>query len=118
MRKRLLFLALSAWLANPAHAASVSRSFDVTNATGRAIGHLYVSPGGQSSWSTDVLGEGALTDGQSRRVTFNADEAQDEWDLKTVYTDGEEVVWQNYKLPKIRRLILKYEREHPSAATR
>ena len=67
---------------------------DVTNRTGFAIFHLYVSPGDSKSWQEDVLGTDVIADGDRMRVNLIGYDSPI-FDIKLVDEDGDSYTFWN-----------------------
>ena len=109
MKLRTLILAVTgaaALAASPALAAS--EIFTVVNSTGYDIREVYVAPTRNDSWEEDVLGADVLEDGQRTRIDFSRSEDACLWDMKVVYTDDDEAVWQGLDLCEISTVVLHY----------
>jgi hypothetical protein len=61
---------------------------DITNRTGYTIMYMYVSPASSTSWEEDVLGDGVLPDGETRRVNLNGYKSP-MFDIQLVDSDGD-----------------------------
>ena len=93
--------------ATPALAAS--EVFTVVNETGYDIREVYIAPTRNETWEEDILGVDVLTDGARTRIDFSNSEEACLWDMKVVYTDDEEAVWQGLNLCEISTVVLHYD---------
>jgi hypothetical protein len=67
---------------------------NVTNYTGKRITYIYAANNGKDNWSKDILLRGALNDGSDINLQVPAELGKTGlFDLKTVYADGTEFVW-------------------------
>lgn len=68
---------------------------DVTNNTGFAIWHLYVSPASASDWEEDLLGEEeVLENGRTKRITLTGYKSP-RFDVRAVDSDGDSYTRMN-----------------------
>ena len=79
-------IAVSLFAALPAKAAD--QDFTLNNHTGRIMKALFVSPVGQDSWGSDIMGSDVLADGASVDVKFERNEDQCNWDVRGEFEDG------------------------------
>lgn len=79
--------ALTLGFAAPAFADG---TFEMVNRTGYTITGVYAGPSNESAWGPNVL-ESTITDGQTLVVTLDTDGYGCIWDLKYVFSDGDEV---------------------------
>jgi hypothetical protein len=69
-------------------AAAADFYVDITNRTGYTIMYMYVSPEASTSWEEDVLGNGTLPDGETRRVNLHGYKSPI-FDIQLVDSDGD-----------------------------
>ncbi len=100
---------LTSFTSTAAHAAD--QDFRLVNATGYTIEQVYVSPRKSSDWEEDVLGRDVLADGERVDITFPKRENVCRWDLKVVYDDGEEAIWNDFNLCETSRITIHYNRK-------
>ncbi len=109
-----LFLALTL-----AVGASVLRAGDqdfvLVNRTGYDIDEVYLSPVKAKTWGDDVMGTDALVNGTKVTIEFARAATACKWDLKVVFSDQEEAVWEGFDLCQISEITLKYEGKTPTA---
>jgi hypothetical protein len=100
-------------------AASFAQVFDftLTNKTGYTIDEIYVTPADASHWGEDVLDVDTLANGKSVEIKFHPDYEKillafgvDLYDLKVVYADNSEDVWQDLKLEEIEKITLSLDK--------
>ena len=84
-------------LAAPAQ-AQMYEKISVTNSTGYTIAEIYMSPSRTYDWEEDILGRDLLDDGGVVEIDFRRSVETCDWDLKVVYGDGEEAVWDRLDL--------------------
>ena len=80
------------------------RSYPFYNYSGKTVKYLYITGGGMKSWGKDLLGKGVLKPGQHVSLRYSDD--VDYFDIKVVYSDGEEAIWWNYDYNGVWRLSL------------
>lgn len=86
------------------------QDFTITNETGYALKHIYVSESANEKWDEDILGRDVLEDGEEFELSFDKAEKTCKWDMKVIYDDGESAVWQNLNLCKISKLTLRWNK--------
>jgi hypothetical protein len=69
-------------------AAAADYYVDITNRTGYTIMYMYVSPAKSTKWEEDVLGDGVLPTGETRRVNLTGYRSPI-FDIKLVDSDGD-----------------------------
>ncbi len=94
--------------ATPALAAQ--QDFSLENSTGYTIAQVFVSAATTNDWEEDVLGEDVLPTGESVDITFSASENACRFDLKVIYDDEEEAVWEGLNLCSISTVEIRYNR--------
>ncbi len=87
----------------------MARNFTITNRTGYLIDQIYLSPSGDSSWESDLLGEYTLPDGDLYDITLYREEPAETWDLKIVFDDDEEDVWSGVAIGGATNITLSYD---------
>lgn len=78
--------------------AQMYEKITIQNSTGYTIAQVFVSPTSASDWEEDVLDVDVLPDGQDVEVDFRRAANTCDWDLKVVYEDGEEAIWDGLNL--------------------
>lgn len=96
---------------DPIAAHAGDQDFKLVNATGYTIEQVYVSPIKSSDWEEDVLGRDVLSDGENVHIRFPKRENVCRWDLKVVYDDGEEAIWNDFNLCETSRITIHYNRK-------
>lgn len=89
--------ALSVSAAGPV-LAQLYEKITILNSTGYTISEIYISPSSAASWQEDVLDPDILRDGREVTIDFRRAANTCDWDLKVVYDDGEEAVWDGLDL--------------------
>ena len=91
------------------------QDFVLVNKTGYDIGEVYVAPANQKEWGEDVMGKDTLDNGDKVNIEFSHKEKECLWDMKIIFSDKEEAVWEDFDLCKVREITLRYEGKHPTA---
>ena len=89
--------ALAALSATPV-LAQMYEDITIENSTGYTISEIYISPARSSEWEEDVLDWDVLQNGQEVKIDFKRSANTCDWDLKVVYSDGDEAVWDGLDL--------------------
>ena len=89
--------ALAASVANPAN-AQMYEGITIENSTGYTITEIYLSPSRTSAWEEDVLDWDVLANGSEVEINLRRAENTCNWDLKVVYSDGDEAIWGGLNL--------------------
>ncbi len=98
-------------------AASVSAEnldFALVNKTGYVINEVYVSSAATNDWEEDVLGRDSFGNGDRVNIHFDRGSSGCNWDMKVVYEDEEEAVWERLDLCEISSVTLRYDRNKGS----
>ena len=117
LSKRLLsILGLVSVLAIGATALRAGdQDFVLVNKTGYDIDEVYVAPANEKEWGQDVMGKDTLDNGDKVTIEFSHKEKECMWDMKIVFSDEEEAVWEDFDLCKVREITLRYEKKRPTA---
>ncbi|MBI1207205.1 MAG: hypothetical protein GC191_07940 [Azospirillum sp.] len=91
-----------------AHAQG-KQDFTLVNKTGYPIEKVYISAANTSDWEEDVMGQSILDNGASINMTFSGSKAC-KWDMKVVYDDGEEAIWNGFDLCQISKITIKWNK--------
>ena len=91
------------------------QDFVLVNRTGYGIDEVYLSPVKAKTWGDDVMGTDTLANGNKVTIEFAHNATACKWDMKIVFEDGEEAVWEGFDLCKVSEITLKYEGKHPTA---
>ena len=92
-----------------AHAENLD--FSLLNRTGYVISEVYVSSASSNDWEEDVMGSDVLANNESVDIEFEQGSKGCQWDMKVVYDDGEEAVWENLNLCSTSKVSLRYDRK-------
>lgn len=117
-RRSLTLFGLSVVLALTATVGLVragGQDFVLVNKTGYDIDEVYVAPANQKEWGEDVMGKDTLDNGDKVNIEFSHKEKECLWDMKIIFSDKEEAVWEDFDLCKVREITLRYEGKHPTA---
>lgn len=106
--KKIILGALLSTIVGAAFAGNAD--FTLVNRTGYAINEVFISPSKQSNWGKDRLGENQFMNGQSRKFKFG-DTKNCKQDIQVVFTDGDEVEWEDINLCEVNKVTLKYNKK-------
>ena len=101
---RIAFFAGALALLLPVAADAADQDFTLVNRTGYDIAEVYVSPAKSKNWEEDVMGDDVLEDQQSVPITFPGRGKICTYDLKVVFTDGDDAYWTNFDLCTISKI--------------
>lgn len=87
-----------------------STSFRLANATGSAISELYVSPTKSKTWGKDILGDHTIENGEAWKITVPQAKGRCMQDLKVVFDDNSEAIWESLDLCNLTKITLTYDR--------
>lgn len=93
------------------------QDFTLVNRTGTEIHKVFISPHHDDSWGEDILGRDTLDKGESVDIKFHRSETAEHWDLKIIDKEGNSIVWENFNLLKISKIVLRYEGNTATAET-
>jgi hypothetical protein len=111
MKLKHILAALALGFAPSLASAQALQDFAINNQTGYDIAQVYVSSAQTSDWEEDVLGADILPDDGTMTISFRSQPKICEFDLKVVYSDGEEAVWTSFDLCEISTVSLFYDRK-------
>ena len=104
---RIFAAALLLACTTAAHASDAD--FTLVNKTGYQVDSVYVEPSKSDSWGKDILGRGALADGESVDIAFAHSGSECIFDLKVVYQDGDSKEWNNIDLCKYEKISIYWD---------
>lgn len=119
--KRTLTLGLGLALILAIGASGINagdQDFVLVNKTGYDINNVYIAHAKDKTWGDDVMEDDVLEDGTKVNIHFPNKTTQCVWDMKIIFTDEEEAVWEGFDLCKISEITLKYEGKRPTAFTK
>jgi hypothetical protein len=108
MRAILSLAALAVSVLPSASAAQGVQDFKLKNRTGYVINEVYVAPTRSSDWEEDVLGRDVLDDGESVDIHFSPREDVCHYDIRVVYSDGDDAEWSDFNLCVVSKISLFY----------
>jgi hypothetical protein len=111
MRIAICLIAAAAIGGIASGAQAAEQDFALHNDTGYTIDKVFVSPVSKSSWGPDILGRDQLEDGQGVNITFRESTTACRWDLKVVYEDKDEAIWNDVNLCEISNVHLHWDRK-------
>ena len=106
---RMLWLAAFMVVAMAGTAFAGSQDFELENGTGRTIAYIYLSPSNENAWIyQDELGPNeVLRPGESLFITFSPRDNVRYWDIKVVYDNNKEDVWEDLDLYRIFNITIR-----------
>lgn len=107
---KVFAFALAVLLGTMGSAFAGKQDFTLTNATGYPIKHVYVAASSSDSWEEDVLGKDLLSEDEYVEISFDRGTPNCKWDMKVIYTDGDQAVWHGLNLCSISKVTLKWNR--------
>ncbi len=93
------------------HAQESQNDFTLVNKTGYTIEEVYVSAAKTNSWEEDILGQDVLKNGEEVNIKFTPKASVGKYDLKVVYDDKEEAIWNDFDLTTINKITIHYDRK-------
>ncbi|HEV7371318.1 hypothetical protein [Arenibaculum sp.] len=109
MRTVMVAMGVLGLAVSSAALAQGMQDFRLVNRTGYDIREVYVSPTSTDSWEEDVMGKDFFGNGTFVDINFHPATSACEYDLKVVYTDDEEAVWEDFDLCTITAITLFYD---------
>ena len=79
-------------------------NFQFKNFSGRTIMRLYVSQHNYRKWGEDMCGDSVLRNGEVASIRYN--DRSRYFDIKVVWMDGSDSIWENYDFKNMWRLTL------------
>ena len=112
----ILGLGLAVTLAiNPPVILAGDQDFVLINRTGYDIDEVYVALPNQKDWGEDIMESDTLDNGQKVTIQFSHKEKECNWDMRIVFSDGEEAIWEDFDLCTVSEITLRYEGKRPTA---
>lgn len=88
--------------------AQADNTFELTNKTGLEIASIQFGPYDTTDqWGPNAL-TAALADGQSAKLTFVPHTQAEDWDIRVVDSNGEEIIFYMVPVPTIKKVALRY----------
>ena len=113
----ILGLGLAVTLAiNPTVILAGDQDFVLINRTGYDIDEVYVALPNQKDWGEDIMESDTLDNGQKVTIQFSHKEKECNWDMRIVFSDGEEAIWEDFDLCAVSEITLRYEGKRPTAS--
>ena len=110
-----LVLGLAATLIAFSANAGAKQDFMLSNDTGYDIASVFISAANDGNWGADVMGQDILAKGAGTEIVFDQGDNTCNWDIKAVYSDGEEAIWHGLNLCEISKVTIHYD--HATDAT-
>ena len=106
---RMFLLAAFMVVAMAGTALAGSQDFELENGTGRTIAYIYLSPSNENAWIyQDELGPNdVLRPGESIFITFSPRDRVRYWDIKVVYDNNKEDIWEDLDLYRIFNITIR-----------
>lgn len=89
--------------------AQSDNDFTLVNKTGYTLESVFVSPNDTKEWGEDIMGKDVVKDDEEVKITFSPKAEATIYDLKVIYDDKTEVIWQDLELPKINKLTIHWD---------
>ena len=106
MRLNAIPLAAAMLAASFGIASASDADFTLRNKTGFQIDEVYVSRHSSSNWGRDIMGQDALDDGDSKKITFPHNSSACIFDIRVKYNDGDTAEWGSIDLCKYEKISL------------
>lgn len=91
---------------NASVSGSAQQNFTVVNSTSKTVLTLHVSAVTDENWGPDILGASVIQAGATANVTFPRTESQCNWDIRAVYTDGDDTEMRGVNLCQVATVTL------------
>jgi len=113
----ILGLGLAVTLAlNPVVILAGDQDFVLVNRTGYDIDEVYLALANQKDWGDDIMESDTLDNGQKVTIQFSHKEKECVWDMRIVFSDGEEAIWEDFDLCTVSEITLRYQGKRPTAS--
>ena len=106
---KITFIALIFSVALTGTAFAGRQDFTLVNLTGRDIINLYITPSDTFYWDNDILGLDILENGDSTHIRFSRKETDRYWDMKAIFSDGNDWVWEDIDLFSVSLITLRFD---------
>ena len=84
--------------------------FVLKNKTGYQIDEVYVSAASSKNWGKDIMGTGALANGEQVKIVFPHGNGACLFDIKVKYDDGSDAAWAEVDLCKWEAISLFWDK--------
>ncbi len=84
--------------------------FTLKNKTGYQIDEVYISLPSSKNWGKDIMGTGALADGERVKITFPHGNGACKFDIKVKYNDGDGSEWGGVDLCEFESVSLFWDK--------
>ena len=101
----LVFCSIIAMTASRIALAS-DADFKLVNKTGAQVDEVYVSKHSSDEWGKDILGRGALSDGEAVDISFPHGGSACHFDIKVKYQDGDTAEWGDVDLCQYEKITI------------
>lgn len=99
-----LFFAAAGAFANDA-------DFTLKNRTGYQNDEVYISLPSSKDWGNDIMGTGALGDGEGVKISFSHGNGDCKFDIKVKYNDGDASEWGGVDLCQYETVSLYWDKK-------
>lgn len=107
MRSLKMLLAAAFLMPVAAGAFASDADFKLNNKTGYQIDEVYVAPHSSNNWGNDIMGRGALADGEAVNIVFPHGGSACMFDIKVKYhVDSTTAEWGNVNLCQFETISL------------
>lgn len=106
-----LLLVAPALLFTASGAFANDADFTLKNKTGYQIDEVYISLPSSKNWGKDIMGTGALGDGDKVKITFPHGNGACKFDIKVKYNDGDEASWASVDLCEYETITLYWDKK-------
>jgi hypothetical protein len=89
--------------------AASELDFTLHNKTGYPLHEVYVAAHGDKTWGEDIMGKDILPNGQDVHIVFSEGVSAPTYDLRVLYGDGQEAIWEGYDLVKITDITISFK---------
>lgn len=104
-------LAMIALLFAAGPAFANDADFVLRNKTGYQIDEVYVAPSASKNWGNDIMGTGALGDGEKVKIVFPHGNGVCSFDIQVKYNDGDKAAWSGVDLCKYETITLFWDKK-------
>ena len=105
-------LATAILTAPTAGAFANDADFVLRNKTGYQIDEVYVAASASKNWGKDIMGSGALGDGEKVTIVFPNRNGVCSFDIQVKYSDGDTAAWSEVDLCKYETITLFWDKKN------